>query len=177
MKKFIASTPNAEVLGESILGYKKCIKHDEIEPILLKYELHDVRAEDWYSHQMILNVLRDIEERKSNVSESLVAVGIKIMELATIPESVNSIEAVLQSLGVVYHLHHRNVSEIGWSVKSLGPRHMHVIPDQPYPEDLTYGVVWGAVKRFKSMGSMFTVIPINWKNDQAPTFYDVEWDV
>jgi hypothetical protein len=175
MKKLTASTSDAEVRGESILGYVNAIESTTIIPILEAHGLYDVEEHEWYSHQTILNVLRDIEEQKHNVSQSMVSIGMKIMELASVPPSVDSIPAALESLGVVYHLHHRNVTERGWYVSLSEPGHIVVSHDSPYPEDLAYGIVWAASKRFRPSGTDFTVRPLKGENENKPFQYDVTW--
>ena len=73
--KFSAA-PNAEVLGVAMLALPVCLKADEIMPLLKKHGFADIDAEKWYPQQSIVNLYRDIEEGRSNVSESLVAIGI-----------------------------------------------------------------------------------------------------
>lgn len=177
MKKLIASTPNAEVLGESILGYLNCVRHAEIQPILDKYGLEDIQARKWYSHQMMLNVLRDISEDNSIVTESLIAIGIKIMEIATVPPTITSVDAILPSLATVYRQHHRNVTELGWLYRPLGPGHVLMTHDGPYPDDQSYGIIYGAVKRFKPKDATFSVTLRLSKHADNDSMFDVQWDV
>jgi hypothetical protein len=175
MKKLVASMPNAEVLGESILGYVQCVNQDEIEPILEAHNLLNVQADSWYPHQAILDVMRDIEAGTYNVSESLVSIGIKIMELATIPDSVNSIPAALEALGFVYKQHHRHVHERGWYILAAEPGHIQVVHDSPYPEDAAYGIVWGTVKRFCPGSSNYRITPLIEDDPDQPRVYDITW--
>jgi hypothetical protein len=176
MKKYFASTPTAEVGGQTILGYTNCLQAAEIEPILARHNLHDVVPEGWYPLQMMLDVLHDIADSQQNVSESLVSIGIKVMELIDLPPSINSIETVLNSLGAVYHIYHRNVTEVGWTIKTLGRGHLQVAHDGPYPDDLCYGIVWGGVKRFKPQSATFQVKPVLSASPDDPCVFDVEWN-
>ncbi|MBK8021579.1 MAG: hypothetical protein IPK19_09150 [Chloroflexi bacterium] len=176
MTKFVASTPNAQVSGDSIQGYLNCIRYDEIKDVLEKHSLTDIQATEWWPHQTMLSVLAEIGQGTVNVSESLVSIGIKVMEMTTMPPQIDSIQTVLGSLGAVYQMHHRNVSEVGWISEELGPRHMRVYHEGPYPEDLCYGIVWGGVQRFRPAGSRFTITPIPGETFDAPTVYDIVWD-
>lgn len=177
MKKLVPSTPNAEVLGESILAYMNCLEQDQIVPILTKYGLVDVDAHAWYPLQKMLDVLRDIQNQPDNVSASMVSIGVKVMEIATLPPELNTVGAVLSALGAVYHLHHRNVTEEGWSAKEIGPGHMHIIHDSPYPADVAYGIVWSTVRRFRPRSTNFTVTRIENNDPDASEVYDVVWTV
>lgn len=170
MEKLIASSPRAEVLGESILRYVNCLEHGEVKPILSRYGLDDIQPLDWYPHQTILDVLRDIEQQ----SESMVSIGIKLMEGTVALKNAGSIPAVFDTLGAVYQMHHRNIAEKGWTAELLEPGYIQVVHDSPYPEDLAYGMVWGAVSRFRPTGVGYMVVLTE---SDSRTVYDVKWNI
>jgi hypothetical protein len=176
MKKLTASKSNAEVLGKSILRYIESLNYEAVKPILKKHKLTDIQPDTWYPHQRILDLLRDIQDPKYNVPGSLEALGIKIMKMADLPPNVNSIPAMLNALGVLYGLHHRNFREMGWSARKIGPGHVQVTHDSPYPEDLAYGIVWGAVNRFRPCECSFMVAECENCGSDLPQVFDVTWE-
>src|ERR1700694_2443449 len=101
MQKLIATSPNAEVFGESVLGYVTCVSREDIKPVLVKYGLDALDVKAWYSHQRMLDVLGDIQNGQTNVAESLVSIGMKVMELVSLPPTINSVPTVLASLSDV----------------------------------------------------------------------------
>jgi len=175
MKKLIASKSNAEVHGQTILKYIESLGHEAISPILKKHKLTDVQPNAWYPHQRVLDLLRDIQDPKYNVPGSLETLGIKLMRMAELPPNVNSIPAILNALGILYGLQHRNFRETGWSARKIGPGHMRVTHDSPYPEDLAYGIVWGAVNRFRPGQSSFMVAEHENSGPDLPQVFDVTW--
>ena len=142
---------------------------------LTDMRLTDIRPDEWYPHQRILNLLRDLQDPQYRVAGSLVSLGIKIMEMTNLPPRVDSIPAVLNLLGIMYGLHHRNIREVGWSTRKIGPGHIRVLHDSPYPEDLAYGVVWGAVNRFRPCECSFMVAQDENCEADRPQIFDVTW--
>lgn len=174
MGKFV-TTPEAEILGVSIQAYIRSLMYDDIKHLLIEYDLQDIEPRKWYPFQLILNVLRDIHQDPTNTTEKLVSVGMKIAELVPVAEGVNSVFSFLESFQVGYLKQHRNITEAGWSVQLIEPEHLQVTYDGPYPDDMCYGIVWGAFKRFRTPKTQFTVTIENKENDNAPTVFDATW--
>jgi hypothetical protein len=175
MRKLIAPAPNAEVFGESVLGYVNCLQVDEIFPILSRHGLEKVDPQSWYPMQNLLDVLKEIQDEPQNVSESLVSIGMKILEIATVPPTINSIPSVLESFSVLYRMHHRNVTDNGWLYESLGLNHIQITHTSAYPADVAYGLIWGGVKRFRPANAQFSVKRISIDEIEGNEVYEVTW--
>ena len=160
-----------------MLALPVCLKADEIMPLLKKHGFADINAEQWYPQQSIVNLYRDIEEGRSNVSESLVAIGIKSVETMQFPPEVNTMQAVIAAMSASYSLVHRNMrpDEGTWG-RFLSDGHAQAIINTPYPTDVFYGYYWGLMKKYKPAGANFRVAEVENNDHEYPgTVYDIRW--
>jgi hypothetical protein len=179
MRKFVTSTPKSEVLGQLFLIFFNNLADAEIKPLLKKHNLERIEPERWYPQQVMFDVFREIHDKTSNVTDNLVAVGMKAVEAAAAPPGICSVESALGMLQVIHDLNVRNgVEGEGFPVKILGKGHAHVTNNTPYPDDAFYGYLWGLVRRFVLPGRSFTVRSLAADgNDEASTVFDVTWNV
>jgi len=175
MKKLIAQSSKSEISGNLVLAFTQSIKREEIQPILELYNLEPTDPDAWYPQQDLLNVFRDIQSGKSNVTENLVAIGIKGAETATYPPEINSIETALGALPIIHELNHRNIPNIAheYKVKVVGDHHIQVTNSSPYPNDTLYGFIWGIVKQFKPADGTFEIRIVDAKEEDA--IYNIKW--
>src|SRR5690348_13267829 len=108
---YVASRPDEEVLGQMTLPNIQNINRDEIEPLIKKHGLEDLRPDRLYRLQTILDFYRDIAEGKSNVTENLVAIGMKGAEVGPLPPEINSLDAWLNMLPFFVPTVQRNIAE------------------------------------------------------------------
>src|SRR5260221_11531967 len=87
---YVAPSPDVEVIGEGVLALLRNLHADDIAPFLKQYNLETVEPEKWYPMQLILDIEKAIVEAKINVSETLVAIGVKGMDTVTFV-NVNSL--------------------------------------------------------------------------------------
>ena len=175
MKKLVVSSPRAETSGRLVLAFTQSLHHDEIKPILRKYQLEPVDPDAWYPQQRLLDVFREIQEGHTNVSQNLVAIGMKGAETAAYPPEIDSIKTALLALPLIHELNHRNIPNVGleYEVQILGDRHIQVTNHSPYPNDTLYGFIWEIVKRFKPAESQFTIYIVDRKAEDAT--FDIQW--
>lgn len=152
MRKFIASTPDAEILGLALLALQTSILYTEFKDILEKYGLDKIDLDQWYPQQAVLNVHRDLLGTP-NGSRKIVSVGVKIAENFPFPEG-SSIDEVLQIFSDLHQQVHRNISdEDRFSARRTGDYSFEIINDSPYPDDLVYGYVYSLMTRFCPAGT------------------------
>ncbi|MEP7286010.1 MAG: hypothetical protein ABI947_09605 [Chloroflexota bacterium] len=157
MAQFIASTPQAEVIGRSILPAIKAMG-TKVRPILATHKLHDIQPDLWYSQQAYLNVYKDIANSKHNATFKLVKIGMQSSDILPLPAHVNSIPAALASLDFAYKRQCRNIGTDGWKVTIIADRMIKCVSSTPFPEDFEYGVLYAIVRRFRPEGASFTVL-------------------
>lgn len=152
MQKFIASAPNAEIMGRALLALQTSILYTEYRNILEKYGLDKIDPDQWYSQQAVLNVHRDLL-RTPNASRKIVSIGVKIAENFPFPEG-SSIDEVLQIFSDLHLQVHRNISdEDRFSARRTSDYSFEIINSSPYPDDLVYGYVYSLMTRFCPAGT------------------------
>jgi hypothetical protein len=179
MAEYISFDPKSEVRGTTILTIKAGLEAlgADPAPFLQARGLNDVAADNWYNLQVVLNMMRDIHDKGGSLF-SLISVGNKIPELALWPPAINSVEKAFGALNTAYHMNHRN-GEIGsYKAEMIGPRHIRVIAENPWPSDFDYGICWGLLRRFAPKHSSPKVVraasPCRIKGDDY-CIYDVTW--
>ncbi len=177
MKRFVASTPNAEVSGIGALSLISNINAEEILPYLKDQGLQseNIRFEDWMPHQTLMNIYQAIHASQYNVTENFVSIGMRIMEQAPFPPNMKSLDEALYSLGATYQMAHRNHTEAGWLTEMVGPNNFLITADNPYPDELCYGLLWGLVRRFAPKGSHFKVHQLPPAIPDDPIKFEVTW--
>jgi hypothetical protein len=175
MKKLVAVSPQSEISGHLVLSFTQNLHRDEIKPILRKYNLEPVDPEGWYPQQRLLDVFRDIQDGHTNVSQNLVAIGMKGAETAVYPPEIDSIKTALLSLPAIHELNHRNIPNVGleYPVQVLGDTHIQVTNRSPYPNDTLYGFIWQIIKHFKTPEGRFTMRVLDRQAEDAT--FDIRW--
>ncbi len=177
MQRLVSSLPETEVFGGAFISLITNIKSDEILPYLQKYGIDpaEVRCENWYSLQTLLDIYHDIQDSQFNVTENLVSIGMRIMEQAPFPENMQSLDEALMSLGPTYRLGHRHHTEQGWISERVESRDYIITADNPYPDELCYGLLWGLVRRFAPKGTHFKVQQLVPATPDDPIRFEVTW--
>jgi hypothetical protein len=172
MRKYVA-TPGAEVIGSAMRNWFVSINRDEylpvVQQVLEKYGLTELEDEKWYPHQLSLDVFRLIDERKTNSSSNLVALGLAYVETAIFPPQINNAVIGLMALGQTYHLNIRNVpKDEGYEVLQVGERQIQIKDFNPFPHDTVYGFIWGIAKRFRESTKDFPIVERTYFNPADP---------
>ena len=178
-KPYVAGTPQAEVIGQTVMAFIDNLQADEIAPLLPQHGFAEIAPDRWYPHQNWMDVLKELAEMP-NSSVNFVAFGRSVVEKAVMPPEIDSIPKALNLLHMIHHMNLRNIPEDeGYKIKVLGEKHYQVYHNTPNPDDGIYGFIWGMCARFKQPGEAFTVRRIENPNpDEEPgTVFDVTWGV
>ena len=172
-KQFVAGTPEALVIGQTVKAFAENLEAEIIEPLLPKYGLDNLDPEKWYPHQAWMNVLRDVSELPGG-NNALVALGKKVVETALMPPEIDSIPKVLHALHAIHHLNLRNVPEDeGYTIEEVSERLYRVVHNTPNPKDAIYGFIWGLAQRFRAPGEPFTVRIV--ESEHPGGVFEVAW--
>jgi hypothetical protein len=125
-----------------------------------------------------LDVFRLIDEKKTNSSSNLVALGLAYVETATFPPQINSAVTGLMALTATYHLNIRNVpKDEGYEVVQVSDRHIQIKDFNPFPHDTVYGFIWGIAKRFRASDKDFPIVERTYFNPKDPDADGAQYDV
>jgi hypothetical protein len=176
-KPFVAGTPEALVLGQTVAAFSSNLQAEEIAHLLPKYGFDQIDPEKWYPHQNWMNLLQEISQITDGET-SLVAFGKEVVRTAAMPPELDSIPKVLDALHAIHHINLRNIpEEEGYKIEHLGEGHALVYHNTPNPDTAIYGFLWGLAARFKAPNETFTVVQVpNPKPDEIPgTVFEVKW--
>lgn len=151
LRQFQAASPSSELMGIAFNAFFESVLFSEVEPFLANYGLRkDEPVPEWVPQQMALDILKNIYDSGKNSVYNIVAVGMKVTTVIDLPPHINSVETALDFLPMFYKGSHRNIpDEEGWRIEKIGPNHIHAYQNSPYPNDNTYGMLYGLVQRFK----------------------------
>lgn len=178
-KPFVAGTPEAIVIGQTMLAFLENIQVDSLRPILEKHNATDIDPEKWYPHQTWMDILRDVQDSldEGEASVTFVAFGRKVVEAAVMPPEIKTIPDVLHALQAIHHANLRNIpEEEGYIIEERGEKNYVVYHNTPNPDDAIYGFLWGLAARFKQPQERFIVEMIeNDRPDIARSAFSVRW--
>lgn len=158
MGRFQSFDPKAELSGATAYAFLININHENIENILRAHHLDNIDPERWYPVQSVLDVMSDISEG-FDYSSNFVAIGLAAGELGlkNLPPGAEkfSIEDFFVAYEKIYLTRHRN-GDAGWiKTEKAGDSHLIVHARCPYPDDVTYGVLYAYARRFTPPGKRF----------------------
>lgn len=168
---YVPSSPDAEYFGWSVLTVTQNLRADIIRPLMEKYGLADVDPNAFYLQGALLAALKEVEQNFT--FEELVALGIKTADLLPVPPELNSVEALIAALPVLYKSTCRNIpEEEGVTVEKVHDKHYRLIHNSPLPPFMLYATVFGLVRRVKQKGQnplveLTQMIP--------PVIMDIRW--
>lgn len=174
---YVAGSPEAEVLGQTMIAFLENINADEMQPIMARHGLTEIDPEQWYLHQLWMDILKSIEESNENAMMTFVAIGKEVVRTAVMPDSIQTVPDALNALHPIHHANLRNIPEDeGYSIEVVADNHYIVYHNTPNPDYAIYGFLWGLVQRFRKGNADFTVEQIeNTKPEIARSAFSVKW--
>lgn len=150
--------PEAETIGQVLSAFSENIQGNDVEPIMAKHQMVGLDPMGWYPVQRLLNALNELAENP-NTTPNLVAIGMKIGEMVPMPPGMENpkLEEVLAIWNDLYQGLHRN-AELGHiSIVKVSDKHYKTIHTNPYPDDMSYGILYAYGRRFLPKGTPFKV--------------------
>jgi|GEM_PF-4738399 len=184
MKKYIA-TLGAEVIGSAMNNWFVSENRDVFFPIVQKildlYGIDMLQDDQWYLHQISLDIFKLINAQNADFHNNLTELGIAYVETARFPYQINNTRSALMALPTIYHLNIRNIPQTeGYQVSQLTNGHLQIKDLNPFPHDTVYGFIWGITKRFRASKDVVPYIKCTFLNPDDPdsdgAIYDVELD-
>lgn len=179
-KPFVAGSPQAEVVGQTMLSFADNLEAEVIKPILESHGFSEIEAEKWYPHQTWMDILKEMQDTLGGGSSmAFVAFGKQVVRNAILPPEMKTIPDALNALHAIHHANLRNIPEDeGYSLEVVDDNHYIVYHNTPNPDDAIYGFLWGLAARFKQPHEKFSVKQIeNPAPDKARSAFEVKWGV
>jgi hypothetical protein len=182
MPRFSVLSPDAEILGQGLIGYKEAIGAENFRSFFEQHGLGSVVPDQWYPYQSLINVFNEMVEASAGRMFDFVSIGIKMAENGLYPPGVGNLPFA-QIVGLLGEASKMNVrgSDLGEiTVEPIAEKHVKVTARQPLPDDLGYGLMYGLGRRFLPKGTHVTVIydetmPRRDHGGPTTTFH-IKWD-
>jgi len=148
--------PGAEVSGAVMSAIFNHYRRDEVINSLRKHHLDYFEPDQWYLVDQFINLLAECSQQPS-FSSNLISVGMPMIyhiEPADEIFSLSSLEKLLM-LGDLHMSQHRNGDAGGYTVTQLADQAIRYTENTVWPDDMIYGYLYGAAKRFLEPGTHF----------------------
>lgn len=140
--------PGTQTIGLNLGAFIDNLQGSETAPIMKKYGLENIDPNAWYPAEMILGALNEIAEVTNN-SANLTAIGMKIgqtvpffgIENPTLPQALMAWNDVYQGI-------HRGGDVGKIRCEKVDDKHWKTYHSVMYPDDMSYGVLFGYGRRF-----------------------------
>ena len=148
--------PNVKILGRAFTSILTNLQSQEIQDALQSLNLHEIDPDHWYPITLWWEIFDELE-KQPNLASRLVAIGMEISRTLPLPDDNFTIQEIMETWDTLYHGNHRDGDVGHIEIKQVDNNHYHVIHPATYPEDFTYGVAYGLLKRFVSESEHFTI--------------------
>ncbi len=170
-----------EVLGQNMRALIDNLKSERTRPIMEKYRIADAEPDEWYPAIWLMDALDEMAQ-DSDVMFNMVAIGMSIGEMMPLAVEYDNptLEQALMDWDASYQAIHRNGDAGGIQVEKVSDTHFKVSFTDLYPDDWSYGIMFGQGRRFLPPGTNFKVIydaeitPRD-KGGQGPTVIHIQW--
>lgn len=150
--------PGMEISGNLVISLLVNLQAANFQPFLQKYGFVDVKPDQWYSYQDLLNVFKEVSEQPGAMFD-FVAVGMAAVDRFDLPPDIASMsleEFFHNIMPTLVHRQYRNGTPTRISVEKGAEKHLLIRTATAYPDDTAYGFMYGFARRFHK-GSQFTL--------------------
>ena len=150
--RIMTCDPKLETVGAILHVYIDNLEADIVLPLAEKRGLTKIQQDQWYPTHKLLDLLNEMA-KTTNLGTASVAIGLSVGQTIPMPPELNdpSIHDVLSVWDDLYQGIHRGGYPGHIEIQKISDthyltRHHKVI----YPDDLSYGVLYGYGRRFLS---------------------------
>ena len=154
--RHLTCNPKAETLGTNVLAFFSNLREENTRPIAEKYGLVNVQPTQWIPTHDFLDSLNDLAQGPDFTS-GLVAIGMQIGKIVPIPAEITQLGDVLMGWNFVYQSLHRNADVGELKCERIEDKHYKMTFTDLYPDDFSYGIMYGYAQRFLPQGADFTI--------------------
>jgi hypothetical protein len=174
--------PETECIGATVKAFFDNLRGFDTEPIMEEYGLLDIDPNEWFPTRRYMDALNELVQRPGFTS-NLVAIGIAIGIISPLPPDLKNptLEEVLIRWDDMYQMLHRNADVGGITCEKIGEKHYATSHTVIYPDDMSYGILYGFGRRFLPPGTQFKVYydPETLPRDRGgkdATVIHIEWE-
>ncbi len=134
--------PGTEVTGTGVLAYINNMQAYDYRTIVESVGLDDVDPNEWYPLERVMNLF-NILSGLGNMTPYLVAVGMSIVDNATLPPSIDENASPFEVYSLwndFLQINHRGGDVGTIHAKEVDADHIVVTLRDVYPDDVSYGI-------------------------------------
>lgn len=148
--------PETQVIGQTMRSFLENLRAEDVQPILQKHGLLDIQPDQWCPAQAFMDVMNDLAQ-ESDLTSNLVAIGMSTIQHAVVPPQLAEapFTKVLESWNTLYARQHRGGNIGGNVIEKVSDQQYKITLGNIYPDDFTYGVLYGMAKRWLPQGTHF----------------------
>lgn len=170
----------SETLGLNVTAFFDNLLTDAVKPIAAKHGLTDVDPHSWIRTSALLNALNDMGKQSFF---DLVAVGMEIGKITPVAPGVEdpTLERVLGDWDGIYQYLHRNADVGKIACEKVDDKHFKLTFTDLYPDDFSYGIMFGYARRFLPKDTPFKVyydpaVTPRDRGGNGPTVIHISWE-
>lgn len=150
--------PGMEISGNLAISLLVNLQAADFQPFLQKHGFADVKPDQWYSYQDLLNIFKEVSEQPGAMF-NFVAVGMAAVDRYDLPPHVANMsleEFFLNVMPTLVERQYRNGTPTRINVEKVAEKHLLIRTAPAYPDDAAYGFMYGFARRFIK-GGHFTL--------------------
>lgn len=150
--------PGMEISGNLAISLLVNLQAEDFQPFLEKYGFADVKPDQWYSYQGLLNIFKEVSGQPGSTF-NFVAVGMAAVDRYDLPSQIASMsleEFFLNVMPTLIAGQYRNGEPTQVGVEKVAEKHLLIKTASAYPDDAAYGFMYGFARRFMR-GGRFTL--------------------
>jgi hypothetical protein len=156
--RVLTSPEGAETRGINVKAYFENLTKKQTESVAAKYNLANVDPEGWVPSCDFIGALNELAHSNDYLS-TLVAIGLEIGTITPVAPGIENptLEQVLMGWDAIYQYLHRN-ADVGKIVcEKVDDKHFKLTFTDLYPDDFSYGILYGYGRRMLPPGTSFKV--------------------
>jgi hypothetical protein len=175
--------PETETIGVNITAFFDNLRDANTKPIMEKYGLLNIDPESWFPASKYLDALNELGQNP-DFSSNLVAIGLEVGSMTPLPPDLENptLEEVLMRWDDMYQMLHRGADVGGVVIEKISDTHYKTTHTVIYPDDMSYGVLYGYGRRFLPPGTRFKVyydpdvLPRDMGGQEGCTIIHITWE-
>jgi hypothetical protein len=158
--RHLTAPADLELLGAMTTVFVNNLQGMETAPVFQKYGLVNLDPQQWYPAYKFMDAMNELAVH-GNISSNMLAIGMEVGKITPLPPEMSNptLGEVLMMWNDLYHAVHRgHKGNIGKIVcEKVSDSHYTTSHTDLYPDDFSYGIVYGFARRFLPHGSRFRV--------------------
>lgn len=154
----LTSIPGTETLGQNFGAFIDNMMGSDTAPIMRKHGLVNIDPNQWYPASMLLDALNELAQTSNTIAD-FTAIGLEIGQTVPMPPTMENptLEQALTAWNDIYQFIHRGGDAGMIKCEKIGPKHWKTSHSVIYPDDMSYGILYGYGKRFLPPNTPFKV--------------------